>query len=86
MIDWTKLHVSLCINFLSTQIVFIVCISDEFVNELKERFDERDVKHIISNINILMFDIAMKKLLLLFQDFQWENFDPACFIQGNVGL
>ena len=56
MFDLTELQVFLSIIFLSTQIVFIVCIIDEFVDEWKERYDERDARHIISNINILMFD------------------------------
>ena len=69
MIDLTKLHVVLSIMVLSLQSILIVCIINELgvVNKLKERFDERDVKHIISNINV---PIVMNKLLLLFQDFQ----------------
>ena len=56
MIDWTKFNIFLSIIFLSMQIVLIVCMIDEFVNELKERFDERDIKCIISNMNVLVFD------------------------------
>ena len=38
MFDLTELQVFLSIIFLSTQIVFIVCIIDEFVDEWKERW------------------------------------------------